>query len=293
MTSPSAPPLTMARCPGPRRRGCASSWLGFGAFFFFSSFLNKRATRRGSGGVARPRRVRSPSGRMASSLAPERVRHVRVAIVGDTGCGKSTLTRVLADDPANTRVERTSGVNPRVRLIDVFDPRANAHRPCFVELWDLDGREDHARARGALPRPGRRRARARPVVVPARAGDGRGAQAVGAGGCGVGHVRRAEPGRVSLARVPDAHRETHPRTSSGGLRGVPVPVLVVGAKAELRRAGGTREASSFAEDDSSAARAQAASTPPSARPRSFAGMRARGAGAALETGSVVARHRGP
>ena len=68
---------------------------------------------------------------MASSLAPERVRHVRVAIVGDTGCGKSTLTRVLAGDP-DARVERTSGVNPRVRLIDVFEPHANALRPCFV-----------------------------------------------------------------------------------------------------------------------------------------------------------------
>ena len=77
----------------------------------------------------------------------------------------------------------------------------------------------------------------------------------GSGG-GRGRLRRRPRSpRRARTRVPGAcprprtHRETHPRTSSGGLRGVPVPVLVVGAKAELRRAGGTREASSFAEDD--------------------------------------------
>ena len=72
-----------------------------------------------------------------------------LTVVGASGCGKSTLTRVLAGDP-DARVERTSGVNPRVRLIDVFEPHANALRPCFVELWDLGGREDHKPERGVL-----------------------------------------------------------------------------------------------------------------------------------------------
>ena len=87
---------------------------------------------------------------MASSLAPERVRHVRVAVVGDSGCGKSTLVSVLAgsvgDDArvSDAPVPRTVGVNARVRVVDVPDARGVAPpRPHFVELWDLGGRDEH------------------------------------------------------------------------------------------------------------------------------------------------------
>ena len=190
---------------------------------------------------------------MASSLAPERVRHVRVAIVGDTGCGKSTLTRVLAGDPA-ARVERTSGVNPRVRLIDVFDPHANAHRPCFVELWDLGGREEHKAERGALYHDLdgvvlvhdlslSRRARER------EEGLRRWAREVAASATFAAPSPDACPWRVS--HTEDARGDASPQDVRGGFGGVPVPVLVVGAKAELRRADGAREAfaSTFADDD--------------------------------------------
>ena len=190
---------------------------------------------------------------MASSLAPERVRHVRVAIVGDTGCGKSTLTRVLAGDP-DARVERTSGVNPRVRLIDVFEPHANALRPCFVELWDLGGREDHKPERGVLYHDldgvvlvhdlslSRR-------VPEMRENLTRWAREVAASATFAAPSPDACPWRVS--HTEDARGDASPHILRGGFGGVPVPVLVVGAKAELRRADGAREAfaSTFADDD--------------------------------------------
>ena len=102
-----------------------------------------------SGWFKSPARDASDAGRrarpsaMASSLAPERVRYVRVAVVGDTGCGKSTLVRHLAGDPRDEPVERTTGVNARVRLVDVPDPRTGAPRPHFVELWDVGCRDEH------------------------------------------------------------------------------------------------------------------------------------------------------
>lgn len=190
---------------------------------------------------------------MASSLAPERVRHVRVAIVGDTGCGKSTLTRVLAGDP-DARVERTSGVNPRVRLIDVFEPHANALRPCFVELWDLGGREDHKPERGVLYHDldgvvlvhdlslSRR-------VPEVRENLTRWAREVAASATFAAPSPDACPWRVS--HTEDARGDASPHILRGGFGGVPVPVLVVGAKAELRRADGAREAfaSTLADDD--------------------------------------------
>ena len=190
---------------------------------------------------------------MASSLAPERVRHVRVAIVGDTGCGKSTLTRVLAGDPA-ARVERTSGVNPRVRLIDVFDPRTNAHRPCFVELWDLDGREDHKPERGVLYHDLDGVVLVHDLSLSRRApemeeGLRRWAREVAASATFAAPSPDACPWRVSPTE--NAQGDASPHVLRGGFGGVPVPVLVVGAKAELRRADGAREAfaSTFADDD--------------------------------------------
>ena len=57
------------------------------------------------------------------------------------------------------------------------------------------------------------------------------------------------PWRVS--HTEDARGDASPHILRGGFGGVPVPVLVVGAKAELRRADGAREAfaSTFADDD--------------------------------------------
>ena len=190
---------------------------------------------------------------MASSLAPERVRHVRVAIVGDTGCGKSTLTRVLAGDP-DARVERTSGVNPRVRLIDVFEPHANALRPCFVELWDLGGREDHKPERGVLYHDLDGVVLVHDLSLSRRAPETREnltrwAREVAASATFAAPSPDACPWRVS--HTEDARGDASPHILRGGFGGVPVPVLVVGAKAELRRADGAREAfaSTFADDN--------------------------------------------
>ena len=176
-----------------------------------------------------------------------------VIFVGPSGCGKSTLTRVLAGDP-DARVERTSGVNPRVRLIDVFEPHANALRPCFVELWDLGGREDHKPERGVLYHDldgvvlvhdlslSRR-------VPEVRENLTRWAREVAASATFAAPSPDACPWRVS--HTEDARGDASPHILRGGFGGVPVPVLVVGAKAELRRADGAREAfaSTFADDD--------------------------------------------
>ena len=117
-----------------------------GCLIYLTLFVT--STRRLSGCFERvPRRARGCQ--MSSSLAPQRVRYVRVAIVGDSGSGKSTLTRALSGD-FDERVERTSGVNPRVRLVDVFDVQANTMRPHFIELWDMGGRDEYKAERVAL-----------------------------------------------------------------------------------------------------------------------------------------------
>ena len=175
---------------------------------------------------------------MASSLAPERVRYVRVAVVGDTGCGKSTLVRHLAGDPQDERVERTTGVNARVRLVDVPDPRTGAPRPHFVELWDVGGRDEHKTERRvfyadldgvllvhdlSLRRSARRLRRwAREIAASATFASPTPDHCDWS--VGIDAVR-GRPGAAHVLR---------------GFGGLPVPALVVANKADLDRGAGAR-----------------------------------------------------
>ena len=213
-------------------------FLAFFTFIFDPSNNASQVASRGS--------PRSPWS-MASSLAPERVRNVRVAIVGDSGCGKSVLCRMLAGEDASssTSTSSTSGVNPKVRLIDVFDASLNAQRPHFVELWDTGGRNEHAheraglwhdldgvvlvhdlslKRRGSVVRWAREVARSATFKTPSPDvcawGDAGGGE-----GNGDGKERRDGTGTTTRGNPNILDR----------FENVPVPVLVVGCKSDLEK----------------------------------------------------------
>lgn len=65
---------------------------------------------------------------------PDRVPAVRVLVLGDSGCGKTTLCSLLASGPAAQppgAPARTQGADVHVRLL--------SPGPSFVELLDLSG----------------------------------------------------------------------------------------------------------------------------------------------------------
>ena len=102
----------------------------------------------------------------SSSLAPERLGKVRVAVVGDAGCGKSSLVRLIKEgnkvgNLGGLRdVERTVGCRAEVKLVHYPEchatPGAEASgtetasytsRPHFVELWDVGGHDQYKNER--------------------------------------------------------------------------------------------------------------------------------------------------
>jgi Rab-like protein 3 len=85
-----------------------------------------------------------------ASLAPERIGKVRIAIVGDTGCGKSSLVHLIKGGKLGKELARTIGCNTEVKLVHYPElPHPSARggggggaatmRPHFVELWDVAG----------------------------------------------------------------------------------------------------------------------------------------------------------
>ena len=98
---------------------------------------------------------------MSSSLAPERVPKVRVAVVGDTGCGKSSLVRLMLEsgEPGATTSysttrrrggsrlpDRTIGCEAEVRVLHHPPPGASGDstpRPHFVEIFDIGGHDEY------------------------------------------------------------------------------------------------------------------------------------------------------
>jgi Rab-like protein 3 len=196
---------------------------------------------------------------MASSLAPERVRHVRVAVVGDSGCGKSTLVNVLAgsvgDDArvSDAPVPRTVGVNARVRVVDVPDARGVAPpRPHFVELWDLGGRDEHEAERRVFYRDLDGVLLVHDLTLPRAAR-------------GLERWARDVAANATFATPTPDHCDWNPTATQSaqspephvlrGFGGLPVPALVVANKADLDRSGGEAR---FAEFDPAEASARLA-----------------------------------
>ena len=92
---------------------------------------------------------------LGSSTAPERVGKVRVAVVGDTGSGKTSWVHLIrANGPhggsrgagdAVRDQERTMGCKPEVTLVHFDETRVNGadpQRPYFVEMWDIGGHHE-------------------------------------------------------------------------------------------------------------------------------------------------------
>lgn len=123
--------------------------------------------------MSRPRSqasLKAPSGgrqfaMLGSSTAPERVGKVRVAVVGDTGSGKTSWVHLIrANGPhggsrgagaASVRdQERTMGCKPEVTMVSFDEVRttggANPSRPYFVEMWDVGGHHEWKNLRAAF-----------------------------------------------------------------------------------------------------------------------------------------------
>ena len=193
---------------------------------------------------------------MASSLAPERVRHVRVAVVGDSGCGKSTLVSVLAGSVSDAPVPRTVGVNARVRVVDVPDARGVAPpRPHFVELWDLGGRDEHEAERRVFYRDLDGVLLVHDLTLPRAAR-------------GLERWARDVAANATFATPTPDHCDWNPTATQSapspephvlrGFGGLPVPALVVANKADLDRSGGGARVAEFDPAEASARLARGA-----------------------------------
>ena len=103
---------------------------------------------------------------LGSSTAPERVGKVRVAVVGDTGSGKTSWVHLIRANGAHggsrgagaasvrEPQERTMGCKPEVTMVWFDEVRttggANPSRPYFVEMWDVGGHHEWKNLRAAF-----------------------------------------------------------------------------------------------------------------------------------------------
>ena len=77
--------------------------------------------------------------------SPHSVPSVRVLVVGDPGCGKSTLCALLANSGDGDDVEvppRTQGADVHVRLVHTFGGGGAQAQVACVELWDVSGNQE-------------------------------------------------------------------------------------------------------------------------------------------------------
>ena len=109
---------------------------------------------------------RRQSEMLGSSTAPERVGKVRVAVVGDTGSGKTSWVHLIRANGAHggsrgagaasvrEPQERTMGCKPEVTMVWFDEVRttggANPSRPYFVEMWDVGGHHEWKNLRAAF-----------------------------------------------------------------------------------------------------------------------------------------------
>ncbi|KAK3285836.1 hypothetical protein CYMTET_6579 [Cymbomonas tetramitiformis] len=84
----------------------------------------------------------------SSPLQPDRIRKVRVLVIGDSGSGKTSLVHLLVDGEPLRQPKRTVGCSVAVKLIDF--PELNSAgevvktHPHFVELWDIGTHTQYA-----------------------------------------------------------------------------------------------------------------------------------------------------
>eukprot|EP01024_Parvocaulis_polyphysoides_P043947 TRINITY_DN40376_c0_g1_i2.p1 TRINITY_DN40376_c0_g1~~TRINITY_DN40376_c0_g1_i2.p1 ORF type:complete len:225 (-),score=18.57 TRINITY_DN40376_c0_g1_i2:67-741(-) len=79
-----------------------------------------------------------------NSLDPDRVGVIRVLVVGNTGCGKTSLIRCLTQNTISTKPKTTIGCETYVKLI--YYPNSEG-KPFFVEFWDVGGQARYKKLR--------------------------------------------------------------------------------------------------------------------------------------------------
>ncbi|GMH45833.1 hypothetical protein BSKO_13796 [Bryopsis sp. KO-2023] len=77
-----------------------------------------------------------------SEVNPDHVGRVRVLVVGNTGCGKTSLTHFLSTGDVMVKTSTTVGCNVFVKLVEYPEERSSGGDPTrtrqyFVELWDV------------------------------------------------------------------------------------------------------------------------------------------------------------
>ncbi|KAK9843681.1 hypothetical protein WJX81_002072 [Elliptochloris bilobata] len=156
----------------------------------------------------------------STSVNPDRLGAVRILIIGNAGCGKTTLAHFLANGEALRSSTPTVGCNTFVKLLDfpeevAYDGAVLRTRPYFVEFWDVGGHERYKTIRNIFYSD------LNGIIIVHDSTTGRAQPS----------VRRwanevAARGRF-VARCGDTQAAANP----GAL---PVPVLVVANKADLR-----------------------------------------------------------
>eukprot|EP00884_Botryococcus_braunii_P005372 jgi/Botrbrau1/14836/Bobra.0278s0006.1 len=90
----------------------------------------------------------------SASLDPDRIGRVRIIVVGNSGCGKTSLAHFLASGETLPKSSPTVGCNIFVKPVDYPDKAAingvTSGKPYFVELWDIGANERYRSVRSVF-----------------------------------------------------------------------------------------------------------------------------------------------